>query len=117
MTDDTSPKSFERAYSDLLINVWRDENEMRKLLANPTQYATEVGLPVAAGATVIVEGLDRTELPRKVEITENWNATPGRHVVIVPREPLIDLAELNDAELDLVSAGDNNNNVNSIFFI
>jgi hypothetical protein len=118
MTELNLPRSFEQSYSDLLLNVWRDEDEMRKLLANPTKYATEVGLPVTAGSTVVIEGLDRTELPRKAEVLENWNGTPGRHIIVVPREPLVDLAELSDAELDIVTAGDNNNNVrNSIFFI
>jgi len=113
MTAEQHPGQFIRKYSELLLNVWRDEDELRKLLANPTQYASDLGFELEPGAVVAVEDADLTDMPTRSEVDAKWSGTPGQHTLVVPKEPLIDLSELSDAELDSVAAGmaDNNNNI------
>jgi hypothetical protein len=96
---------FVQDYSTLLCAVWASEQEMSKLLADPTAYAKSRGLPVAPGARVEV---DRTVTgrPHKNDIVDAWTRTPGVHTLCVPQTAPIDLAELTDAELDTVAAGD-----------
>jgi hypothetical protein len=99
---------FYRAYSTLLAAVWSNEDELTKLLADPTRYAIDKGMPVAEGATVQVNRTDGDALPRKEEVAAEWTATPGVHVLRVPSTAPVDISELTEAELDAVSAGDNN---------
>jgi hypothetical protein len=99
---------FLRNYSMLLASVWSSDEELTKLLADPTRYATEKGLPVAEGATVEVLRTPGETMPSKAEVSESWSGTPGRHVLRIPETPPIDLGELTEAELDSVAAGDNN---------
>lgn len=101
---------FIRRYSELMTAVWASDQELTKLLNNPTQYAIEKGLPVAPGATVKVDRTQPQGLFQKSTIIEDWSSTPGSHVLHVPATPLIELSELTDAELDTVSAGTDNNN-------
>lgn len=97
---------FVRNYSQLLTKVWKDDKEMSALLANPTQYAINAGLPVANGNRVEVDRSAHEGLPTKTEIVEAWTARTGVHVLRVPQDAPVDLAELTDAELDTVAAGD-----------
>jgi hypothetical protein len=104
---DLDPR-FIRDYSMLLASVWSSDEELAKLLADPTRYATDKGLPVAEGATVEVLRTPGDTMPRKDEVARSWTGTPGRHVLHLPETPPIDLGELTEAELDSVAAGDNN---------
>lgn len=106
---------FILSYSELLMNVWRDDDELHKLLADPTTYARERGFDVEPGARVRVEHSALDAMPTKAEVSAKWSGTPGVHTLIVPQEPLINADELSEAELDAVAAGDNN--VNIIAFI
>lgn len=98
---------FLRSYSSVLTTVWGSENELAKLLADPTGYARSKGLPVAAGATVRVDRTPHEGLLHKSEIVASWTGTPGVHVLRVPPTAPIEVNELTDAELDTVAAGHN----------
>jgi hypothetical protein len=101
--------SFVKDYSALLIAVWTSEVEAAKLAADPTAYAREKGLPVEAGAEVRVDSAPHEGLFHKDEVIADWTATPGVHILHVPATPVVDLNELEDADLESVTAGDNNN--------
>lgn len=102
----TGPQeSFIRTYSTLLLAVWRDRDERARLLADPTRYAAEAGLPVAPGARVEVDtGPQQTPLAGQ-DILAAWNGTPGLHVLRVPAAPAPDRGELTDQQLRSVAAG------------
>ena len=102
---DATPNDFDRKYSALLVAVWRDDAELARLLADPTAYAVQAGLPVAEGATVTVDRTQPEGLMTRTEIAEAWS----RHVLRIPEQPLSSLEELTDAELDEVAAGSNIN--------
>jgi hypothetical protein len=99
--------SFIRNYSNLLTGVWASEAEAAKLAADPTAYAREKGLPVEAGAQVRIDTTAHDGLFRKDEVVADWTATPGVHILHVPATPVVDLDELQDADLDAVTAGVN----------
>jgi hypothetical protein len=115
MSDTEYGPSFIRTYSNLVADVWRSDEEEARLTADPTAYAIEKGLPVAEGATVVLDRTQPEGLYHRDTIVEDWTKQAGVHVLHVPAIPLVDLDELSDAELDAVSAGlasaDNNNNV------
>lgn len=100
---------FVQKYSDLMLGVWSSDEELASLLADPTGYTTAKGLPVAPGARVEVDRTQPEGLFHKDELVADWTATPGVHILHVPASSLVELAELNEAELDSVSAGSNNN--------
>jgi hypothetical protein len=100
---------FLRAYSSLLSTVWGSDEELARLMADPTAYAKDKGLPVADGSTVRVDRTPHEGLLSKSEIVASWTETPGAHVLRVPPTAPIDLAELTEAELDAVAAGHNFN--------
>jgi hypothetical protein len=102
-----SSDDFLKKYTDLMLAVWRDENEERKLVADPKQYAIEAGLPVAAGAEVVLDRTQTDGLFTRDQLADDWTATPNRHILHVPAAPLVDLAELDERELEGVAAGAN----------
>lgn len=101
---------FIRNYSELLMNVWRDDDELNRLLADPTGYARQIGFDLEPGARVEIEHLALESMPSKAEVVAKWSGTPGVHTLIVPQEPLINADELSEAELEAVAAGMTNNN-------
>ncbi|MEU1884783.1 hypothetical protein AB0M91_17250 [Micromonospora rifamycinica] len=113
---------FVTKYSELVTAVWRSDEELQRLLADPTGYATAAGLPVSPGATVEVDRAQPTTLYTKDEIVADWSGTPGRHVLHVPEVPLVDLNELTEAELETVAGGvqapaDNNVNIVAVLIL
>jgi hypothetical protein len=100
--------AFIKSYSSLLTTVWTNEAEAAKLAEDPTAYARAKGLPVAAGSVVRVDSTAHEGLFHKDEVIADWTATPGVHILHVPATPVVDLDELRDADLESVSAGDNN---------
>lgn len=106
MSDDNKHgKEFLDTYVLLMGGVWRSKDEEAKLLADPTAYAIEKGLPVDSGGRV---ELDRTQpdgLFRSDQLVEDWTATPGVHILHVPAEQLISESDLTDSDLELVAAG------------
>ncbi|WFE22197.1 hypothetical protein O7621_02160 [Solwaraspora sp. WMMD937] len=113
---------FGAKYSELVTAVWSSDEELQKLLEDPTAYARRAGLPVEQGATVIVDRAQPSTMYTKDEIMADWNSAPGRHVLHVPETPLIDPSELTESELDAVAAGrapedDNNINIVAVIFI
>jgi hypothetical protein len=116
---DIEHTEFTRKYVDLLVTVWRDEDEHRRLVADPTAYAVQAGLPVAPGDVVVLDRSELEHLPTRTDVMAKWDEGARTHVLIVPETPLIDTAELSDAELDLAAAqGDNNvkNNISLCVF-
>ena len=99
--------SFIKNYSSLLTAVWTSESEAAKLAEDPAAYAREKGLPVEAGAIVRVDSTPHDGLFRKDEVIAGWTAAPGVHTLLVPATPVVDLNELQDADLDAVTAGVN----------
>ncbi|GAA1798782.1 hypothetical protein GCM10009682_20470 [Luedemannella flava] len=113
MTGEVEHTEFTRKYVDLLVKVWRDEDEHNRIVADPTAYAIEAGLPVGPGEVVVLDRSDLEHLPTKDDVMAKWDESATTHVLIVPQTPLIDTAELTDAELDMAAAlADNNTNVN-----
>ncbi|MEV0004755.1 hypothetical protein AB0H28_21085 [Micromonospora sp. NPDC050980] len=113
---------FVTKYSELVTVVWRSDEELQRLLADPTGYATAAGLPVAPGATVEVDRAQPATLYTKEQIVADWSGTPGRHVLHVPEVPLVDLNELTEAELETVAGGvaapaDNNVNIIAVLIV
>ena len=99
--------SFIKNYSSLLTAVWTSESEAAKLAADPAAYAREKGLPVEAGAEVRVDSAQHEGLFRQDEVIAAWSATPGVHTLLVPATPVVDVDDLQDADLDMVTAGTN----------
>jgi diadenosine tetraphosphate (Ap4A) HIT family hydrolase len=106
--------SFINSYSALLIGVWTSEAEAAKLAEDPAAYARAKGLPVSPGAVVRVDRTPHEGLFHKDEVIAAWTATPGVHVLYVPDTPVVDLDELEDADLDAVAAGKLNININIV---
>jgi hypothetical protein len=107
-TEDQVPNAeaeFLTKYTGMMVSVWRDENEERKLLADPKQYAIESGLPVAEGDSVRLDRSQVDGLFTKEQLLDDWNGTAGEHVLHVPAAPLIDLSELDERELEMVAGG------------
>ncbi|RKN47595.1 hypothetical protein [Micromonospora endolithica] len=113
---------FVTKYSELVTVVWRSDEELQRLLADPTGYATAAGLPVAPGAVVEVDRAQPETLYTKDQIVADWSGTPGRHVLHVPEVPLVDLNELSEAELESIAGGvapaaDNNVNIVAVLIL
>jgi len=117
MSDIEYGEEFVRTYSELMGDVWRSEEEEAKLTADPTAYAAEKGLPVAEGATVVLDRSQPDGMFPLDRIVEDWNKQAGVHVLHVPAAPVIDLDELTDAELESVSGGTVNANINVNVYI
>ncbi len=108
-------EDFLRRYTDLMVTVWRDEDEERKLLADPKAYAVAAGLPVREGATVLLDRSQTDGMFTPDQLVDDWNSVENRHVLRVPEAPLVDLAELDERELEAVAGGiapPKGNNVN-----
>jgi hypothetical protein len=94
-------------YLQAMGSAWHSAPEEAKLVANPTGYAAEKGLPVEPGSVV---KLDRTQ-PESLftidELVRDWIANPGEHILHIPAEELITEADLTEAELETVAGGAN----------
>jgi hypothetical protein len=111
---DVEHTEFTRKYVDLLVKVWRDDDERRRIVADPTGYAIEAGLPVAPGDVVVLDRSQLEHLPTRQDVMSKWNEGASTHILIVPETPLIDTAELSEAELDLAAAQADNNTTTHI---
>ena len=111
-------------YLQAMGHAWRFSDEEAKLLADPTAYAIEKGLPVEEGAVV---RLDRTQpdgLYSVEQIVADWTADPGQPILHVPAEELLAEGDLSDEALEPVAGGTsapvkspNNNNVNVACYV
>lgn len=98
-------RKFLDNYLQVMGLAWRSEAEEARLVADPTAYAAEKGLPVEPGAVVT---LDRTQPEGTFtaeRLIEDWTAKPGEHILHVPADELITEADLHDEELEMVSGG------------
>jgi hypothetical protein len=94
---------FIEKYSMLLLSAWRDEASMASILADPTTAAQNFGLPVDAGAVVKADRTQPENPYTKAETIRDWTATPGVHVLHLPEQPMVDVSELTEAELESVA--------------
>ena len=106
-------------YLQAMGKAWRFPDEEAKLVADPTAYAKEKGLPVEPGAVV---ELDRTQpdgLYTIEQIVADWTANPGHPVLHVPAEELLAAGDLSDEALETVAGGvaKSNNNVNVACYV
>lgn len=112
MSNDTAfGGEFFARYSRLLREVWGSDAEEARLTADPTAYAIEHGLPVDTGARVSLDRSQPDGLFSREQIISAWTANPGVHTLHVPSTPVVELAELSDAELDAVGGGYEDNNI------
>jgi hypothetical protein len=102
---------FIRNYSLLLAAVWGNEAEAARLTGDPTAYASSKGLPVDPGAVVRLDRTPHEGLFLREEVIADWTATPGVHILHAPATPVVDLGDLDDADLDSVSAGGDPSNL------
>jgi len=92
-------------YTELMVSVWKDQDAERALTADPKQFAINAGLPVGAGDTVELDRTSNEGLFSKEQLLGDWNASATRHILHVPSEPLLDLSELDERELEAVAGG------------
>ena len=109
MSDDSKyGKEFLDTYLQVMGSAWHSEGEEAKLVANPTAYATQKGLPVAQGSVVKLDRTQPASLFTSDQLIQDWSATPGVHILHVPAEELISEADLTEDELEMVAGGANN---------
>ena len=96
MTDSTQ---FLKDYNALILHVWQNEGEEAKLIADPTAYAKQAGLPVEDGKTVVLDRTQPNGMLIGSKLVEAWNSD-GQHILRVPAVPLIDFDELSEEELE-----------------
>lgn len=109
MSDDSKyGKEFLDTYLQLMGSAWHTEGEEAKLVANPTAYAAEKGLPVEQGSVVKLDRTQPASLFTTAQLIQDWSATPGVHILHVPAEELISEADLTEDELEMVAGGANN---------
>jgi hypothetical protein len=101
-------KEFLDTYLQVMGSAWHSEGEEAKLVANPTAYATQKGLPVAQGSVVRLDRTQPASLFTSQQLIQDWTATPGEHILHVPAEELISEADLTEDELEMVAGGANN---------
>jgi hypothetical protein len=100
-------KEFIDTYLQAMGSAWRSEAEEAKLVANPTAYALEKGLPVDPGAVVSLDRTQPDSLFTIEQLIQDWTARPGEPVLHIPAEELINEADLTDEELETVAGGEN----------
>jgi hypothetical protein len=98
-------KQFIDNYLQVLGAVWHTDGEEAKLLADPTAYAIEKGLPVTPGAVVKLDRSQPEGLFQTDEILRDWTAAPGEHILHIPVEELISETDLTEDELESVAGG------------
>jgi len=98
-------KQFLDKYLQVMGTAWRSESEEAKLVADPTAYATQKGLPVEQGSVVKLDRTQPTGLFTGDQLVQDWTATPGVHILHVPAEELISEADLTEGELETVAGG------------
>jgi hypothetical protein len=105
-------QEFITGYTSLLIAAWTNDDERARLLADPAGYAAAKGLPVEPGAVVRIDDTPHDGLFTQEEVLAAWSGTPGEHVILVPATPVVDLDELDEADLEAIAAGTAPVNVN-----
>lgn len=106
-TDSKYGKEFLDTYLKVMASAWHTEGEDAKLVANPTAYATQKGLPVELGSVVKLDRTQPASLFTADQLIQDWTVTPGEHILHVPAEEVISEADLTEDELETVSGGGN----------
>ena len=105
MSETPHADDFIARYTTLLVAVWNDPEAERRLLADPRAEALAAGLPVQPDATVVIDRSQADGRFTRETLVEDWTADPRRHVLHVPAAPMIDLDELDERQLELISGG------------
>ncbi len=103
--DDKYGRKFLDNYLQVMGLAWRSEAEEARLVADPTAYAVENGLPVEPGAVVKLDRTQPDSIFTAEQLVADWTAKPGEHILHVPADELITEADLHDAELETVAGG------------
>jgi hypothetical protein len=109
-------EEFLSIYLNLMGDVWQSKDEEARLLLDPTAYAAEKGLPVAEGSIVELDRSQPDGLLHGGDAISDWTRLPGKHILHVPADEIIDAEELCETELEMIGAGvdapapNNNNN-------
>jgi hypothetical protein len=98
-------RKFLDNYLLLMGTAWRSEAEEAKLIADPTTYAVEKGLPVEPGAVVKLDRTQPDSIFTAEQLVADWTAKPGEHILHIPADELITEADLDEAELETVAGG------------
>jgi hypothetical protein len=104
-------REFLDIYLQAMGSAWRSEAEEAKLVANPTAYAVEAGLPVDPGAVVKLDRTQPDSLFTVEQLVRDWTARPGEPILHVPAEELITEADLTEDELETVAGGKTSVNI------
>jgi hypothetical protein len=104
-TDSKYGKEFLDTYITVMKSAWQAEGEEAKLVANPTAYATQKGLPVEQGSVVKLDRTQPASMFTADQLIQDWTATPGEHILHVPSDELISEADLTEEELETVAGG------------
>jgi hypothetical protein len=111
--DSQERADFLNAYTKLLVNAWSDEDFAARLQSEPRTALAEVGLEIAAGATVEVltvaaahenESAQEAALEEQIGFWEQGAAT-GVYKLHVPNEPQVEGEELSESDLMSVAGG------------
>jgi len=103
---------FVNTYTRVLITAWSSEEYSAKLDNNPREALAEAGLEVPAGAKIVLvrnvpEGHSDSNIDVQVSLYER-GLQSGTFEFHIPETPQIDMAELNEGDLDSIAAGDIN---------
>ena len=108
---------FNEKYGTLLLRSWTSEDFLNTLLTDPHEAFAEVGLAVPAATEIVLrrtdaaategegaEGISEAAMQRMHEL---WlkGVAAGRVVLSIPEVPKVDLSELADTELEMISGG------------
>lgn len=108
---------FNEKYGTLLLRSWTSEDFLNTLLTDTHEAFAEVGLPVPATTEIVVrrtdaaaaagEGAEGISESAMQKMHEAWvkGLAAGRVVISIPEVPKVDLSELADSELEMISGG------------
>jgi len=100
---------FLRAYAQLLVSAWTDDDFVARLGVDPVAAARECGIEVPSGATLTIlreipDGAPVGSEDGAVALWESGAAT-GEFVLSVPASPAVDSSELTEDDLLALAAG------------
>jgi len=107
--DTVERTQFVNSYTRALISAWSSEAFAARLDSDPKGALAEAGLEIPADGDVVVvrtipEGREEGNLDLQVNYWDIGKAT-GHYEIHIPETPQIDMAELNEGDLEAVAAG------------
>jgi len=106
---DPAENPFMKAYTQILVAAWTDEDFAARLDSDPAAAVREYGLDVPEGANLVVTRVIPEEHGEPSEQTaiDKWEAgaVTGTYVLSVPEIPQVDLETLTEDDLLAIAAG------------